>query len=203
MFPDRNPSSRLFYITSQAVDYVKSCLHLESGRLHADDMTSVLEAIRRDSDIEWIEGESGESGESHWRNFFAFSPAVDSTGTGFQLGLQTAEQAAWLKKYGKNGVCLDGTHHSTRYSFKMITILVLDERQKGRPAAFFFCKEESEADLTVFFRGINERSDYPLKPAIVMTDDAVQYWKAWVNVFGAEGTQKLLCTWHLLKKPGC
>lgn len=149
-----------------------------------------------------VESGDDESGEDRWRNFFCFSPAADSSGTGFRLGLQTAEQAEWLKQYSKTGICLDGTHHSTRYNLKMITMLVLDSRQKGRPVAFFFCKEESQADLTAFFNGIKERCDFELKPAVLMSDDASQYWNAWANVFGAEGTQKLLCSWHLLKNWG-
>ena len=35
-----------------------------------------------------------------------------------------------------------------------------------------------------------------IKPCWVMTDDAEQYFKAWVAVFGM-GPCKLLCTWHV------
>ena len=35
-----------------------------------------------------------------------------------------------------------------------------------------------------------------IKPKWVMTDDAEQYFSAWVAVFGL-GPRKLLCTWHV------
>ena len=36
----------------------------------------------------------------------------------------------------------------------------------------------------------------PIRPCWVMTDDAEQYYSAWVAVFGL-GPHKLLCTWHV------
>ena len=35
-----------------------------------------------------------------------------------------------------------------------------------------------------------------IKPCWVMTDDAEQYFSAWIAVFGM-GPKKLLCTWHI------
>ena len=34
-------------------------------------------------------------------------------------------------------------------------------------------------------------------PRWFMSDDAEQYFNSWKGVFGAEGTIKLLCAWHV------
>uniref|UniRef100_A0A914W1Q6 MULE transposase domain-containing protein n=1 Tax=Plectus sambesii TaxID=2011161 RepID=A0A914W1Q6_9BILA len=195
---DKNSGNRLMYITAQAVDYLRSCLYIDSGRLHTNDMASVAEAVRLDGVVD----EADENAAPAWRNYFSYSPASDSSGTSFSLGLQTQEQAEWLKEFGNKGVCFDATHNSTRYSFKLITIMVLDNCQKGRPVAHFFCKEENEADLITFFNGVKDRCGIPLMPEVIMTDDAVQYWTAWVKVFGEQSTRKLLCSWHIAKNWG-
>uniref|UniRef100_A0A914X4X2 C2H2-type domain-containing protein n=1 Tax=Plectus sambesii TaxID=2011161 RepID=A0A914X4X2_9BILA len=195
---DKNSGNRLMYVTAQAVDYLRSCLHIDSGRLHTNDMASVAEAVRLDGVVD----ENDENAAPAWRNYFSYSPASDSSGTSFSLGLQTQEQAEWLKEFGNKGVCLDATHNSTRYSFKLITMMVLDNRQKGRPVAHFFCKEENEANLITFFNGVKDRCDIPLMPEVIMTDDAIQYWTAWIKVFGEQSTRKLLCSWHIAKNWG-
>uniref|UniRef100_A0A914XCG4 C2H2-type domain-containing protein n=1 Tax=Plectus sambesii TaxID=2011161 RepID=A0A914XCG4_9BILA len=174
---DKNSGNGLMYVTAQAVDYLKSCLHIDLGRLHTNDMASVAEAVRLDG----VVYEADENAAPAWRNYFSYSPASDSSGTSFSLGLQTQEQAEWLKEFGNKGVCLDATHNSTRYSFKLITMMVLDNRQKGRPVAHFFCKEENEANLITFFNGVKDRCDVPLMPEVIMTDDAIQYWTAWIK----------------------
>ncbi len=46
--------------------------------------------------------------------------------------------------------------------------------------------------LTEFFTNIKKRTG-DIKPNAVMTDDAEQYWNAWVHTFGRNKTRKLLC----------
>ena len=47
-----------------------------------------------------------------------------------------------------------------------------------------------------FFHAIQKNVHLDLKPKWVMTDDAEQFYRAWVTVFG-QGPKKLLCTWHV------
>lgn len=144
-----SPSDRLFYITAQAVENVKKEWDVETHRLHSNDMASVAEFVRL------VTSEVGEN--DRWSDVLLYSAAKDEQGHGFRLGLMTREQLSWLEKYGNKGVCLDGTHHSTRYTFHLITLLVLDDMQKGRPVAFYFCKGENETELTPFFEEIRKR----------------------------------------------
>uniref|UniRef100_A0A914VFV4 DDE Tnp4 domain-containing protein n=1 Tax=Plectus sambesii TaxID=2011161 RepID=A0A914VFV4_9BILA len=58
------------------------------------------------------------------------SSATDSSRTEFWLGLQTWEQAEWLRAFGSKGVCLDATHNSTRYNFKLITMIIFYVNRK-------------------------------------------------------------------------
>jgi len=49
--------------------------------------------------------------------------------------------------------------------------------------------------LTHFFKSVKERSGV-IAPQHIMTDDAEQFYNAWISAFG--GTpHKLLCTWHV------
>uniref|UniRef100_A0A914UW91 DDE Tnp4 domain-containing protein n=1 Tax=Plectus sambesii TaxID=2011161 RepID=A0A914UW91_9BILA len=100
--------------------------------------------------------------------------------------------------FGSKGVCLDATHNSTRYNLKLITMLVLDKRQKGQ--ATFYCKEENESNI-ITYCGIKNHRDFPLKPDIIMINNAVQYWMTWVKVFGEYNT-KDYCVIGMLQKTG-
>ena len=51
--------------------------------------------------------------------------------------------------------------------------------------------------LVEFLTAIKQRIGV-LKPTRwFMSDDAEQYFNSWKGVFGAEGTTKLLCAWHV------
>lgn len=113
-------------------------------------MISVAERVQRE--VWKVENEP-----DYCSIFFNYSPATDDKGTSFKLGVMTQEQLEWLRLYGNNGLAVDGTHNSTRYKFVLVTLLVLDERQKGLPVAHWFCKSESEAEITPFFQEIKAR----------------------------------------------
>ena len=115
------------------------------GRKDPDDETSVQMVIDEDNECEF-------------QNLFGYSPALDKkTGAGFRLGLQTRGQLELLRKYGSKGVAVDATFKLTQYQFVLITLLVLDERQTGRPVASFICHGETIDDISAFFEGVKFR----------------------------------------------
>lgn len=61
----------------------------------------------------------------------------------------TIDQLSALKQYAEKGIAVDGTHNTTKYDWRLITLLVLDDRQAGVPVAHFFCPQESTVDLQV------------------------------------------------------
>uniref|UniRef100_A0A914VF41 C2H2-type domain-containing protein n=1 Tax=Plectus sambesii TaxID=2011161 RepID=A0A914VF41_9BILA len=191
LYEDAN--DRNFFINRKDIANVRQKYQLHPGRLHEDDMQSVEEWIRRDR---------AAPDSNEWENFFAYRRASDPSGKDFRLGLMTEGQRDILRKYAHKGVAVDGTHNTTKYGFKLMTLLVLDDRQTGRPVAHFFCPEETTDDLHEFFVNIKERYGRPITTSAFMSDDASQMWTAWERAMGKEATadtKKLLCSWHVLK----
>uniref|UniRef100_A0A914WK36 C2H2-type domain-containing protein n=1 Tax=Plectus sambesii TaxID=2011161 RepID=A0A914WK36_9BILA len=163
LYEDAN--DRNFFINRKGIANVRQKYQLHPGRLHEDDMQSVEEWIRRDK---------AALDSNEWENLLAYRRATDPTGKNFRLLLMTEGQAEILRKYAHKGVAVDGTHNTTKYGFKLITLLVLDDRQTGRPVAHFFCPEETTDDLHEFFVNIKERYGRPVTTSVFMSDDASQ-----------------------------
>jgi hypothetical protein len=113
----------------------------------------------------------------------------------FLLGIQTKFQED-MKRFGDNLICTDTTYNTNIYSFNLITVMVVDKYAEGIPVAWAITNREDMSMLFQFFKNLKTRTG-DLKPKIFMTDDAEQFWKAWVGVYGANHTQKLLCAWHI------
>lgn len=114
----------------------------------------------------------------------------------FVLAIQTPLQAKILKMFGPDKViCIDSTHGTNGYNFSLITVLVIDEFGEGYPVAWCLSNRTDLSVMLNFFQQIRERVGI-LTPKWVMSDDAEQFFTAWVAVFGS-GPQKLLCTWHI------
>jgi len=65
------------------------------------------------------------------------------------------------------------------------------------PVAFLICNREDEHALCGFFNAVKKHmpADVTYTASHVMSDDAAQYYNAWVTVFGL--ADKKLCTWHI------
>ncbi|GFR27067.1 uncharacterized protein TNCT_647971 [Trichonephila clavata] len=64
----------------------------------------------------------------------------------FFLAIQHPLQKETLKKFGKEIVCVDSTHGTNSYNFKLITVLVVDDFGEGFPVAWCISNQE---DFTV------------------------------------------------------
>ena len=115
----------------------------------------------------------------------------------FILALQTVTQRQLMMKFGNgNVVCLDSTHGTNQYDFNLVTVMVVDDFGEGSPVAFLICNREDEPALGTFFTAVKQHlPDAEYRASHVMTDDAGQYYNAWVAVFGP--AEKKLCTWHI------
>jgi len=113
----------------------------------------------------------------------------------FTLVIQTPIQAEVLQLCGKNKVvCIDSTHGTNGYDFKLISLVVVDEFGEGIPVAWCFSNREDKTLLINFFRHLKQRMG-DVRPKWLMSDDADQFYSAWITVFNKP--QKLLCTWHV------
>ena len=111
------------------------------------------------------------------------------------LVIQTPNQKQLLQAFGSNIICMDDTHGTNSYHFSLITVLVVDEFGEGCPVAWCLCNRTDLYILIDFLMAVRKNMGN-ITPQWVMTDDAEQYYKAWVAVFGL-GPHKLLCTWHV------
>ena len=114
----------------------------------------------------------------------------------FALAIQSPFQTEMLKLFGPGKViCIDATNGTNGYDFQLVTILVVDEFGEGYPVGWCLSNRTDLTLLLIFFKEI-KKSVVNIVPKWVMSDDADQFFSAWVGVF-CVGPQKLLCTWHV------
>ncbi len=114
----------------------------------------------------------------------------------FALVIQTPLQAEMLQNCGNNKVCIDAaTHGTTAYDFLLISVIVVDEFGEGFPAGWCFSNREDKNILVNFFTHLKKRCGN-ISPQWFMSDDADQYYSAWVDTYD-QAPKKLLCNWHV------
>ncbi|KAK0405776.1 hypothetical protein QR680_018187 [Steinernema hermaphroditum] len=147
------PYDRLQYLSRRDIyDFDRRC-NACNFRLDRDDLTSVR--IRSEQD----------------ENLHGFKEPADETGEGFCLIIGTKYQEELLWRYGREAICLDSTHNVTKYSLKLVTVLVFTEAGVARAVGHCLCYQESAKDMLPFFRWIRERMN-GIVPLFLMTDDS-------------------------------
>ena len=94
-------------------------------------------------------------------------------------------------------VTIDATHGMSN-KLQLVTILTLDEWREGKPLAFCITQRTDIVALKYFFDAIKSKLGCPLLPRLVMTDDAPQFYNAWLDIMGGN-PKKFLCAWHINK----
>ena len=69
------------------------------------------------------------------------------------------------------------------YDFKLLTIAVLDEHGEGVPVCWMLCNREDSMIIIEFLNSLKKRTG-PIKSKWIMTDDAPQFYNAWIAIFG-------------------
>ena len=85
-------------------------------------------------------------------------------------------------KFGNKVICADSTHGTTMYDFLLITLMVLDEYDEGISITWAITNREDQSVLVEFFKSIKSKVGN-LSPKVFMSDDADQFYNAWVGVF--------------------
>jgi len=159
---------------------------------HADDATSVkfkVEAMKKEI----------------YNPILAYKPfGVDDTQNyptlkkeDFFLAIMTRNQEDMYHKMAPTILCLDSTHNTNEYKYKLITALVPDECRKGYPVAFCISSHERKSAIVLFLQKMQERSPNT-NVTIIMSDDDCAAASAAKEVYGQDVTL-FLCTWHVLK----
>lgn len=181
---------RLHLATRKDIQNIERSFGLKTAQKHRDDATSVHFWVQ--------EMENSETNpvllyKPQDHDSLADCPSLNRED--FMLVLQTPLQRDLMGTFGNNIVCMDDTHGTNSYDFSLITVLVVDEFGEGCPVAWCLCNRTDKYVLIDFLMAIKNKVG-SIKPCWVMTDDAEQYYSAWVAVFGM-GPHKLLCTWHV------
>ncbi|GFV61438.1 hypothetical protein TNCV_2937801 [Trichonephila clavipes] len=82
------------------------------------------------------------------------------------------------------------------YGFDLATLLVLDDKREGFPAAFILSNRQDSTALTLAFAAIKEHTC--ISPRVLMTDDSESFLMHGTQ-FLAFLRKRLLCTWHVDK----
>ena len=183
--------NREHLVTKLDIHNIKNHYNITGVMRHSNDLTSVCA---------WVE----ELKSLPYNPILLFKPQgepqpeyMDIIGNNdFILAIQTEFQRDMLCLYGNMCVCMDATHGTNMYDFNLITLLVIDEFGEGISVAWAIANREDVTLLVEFLKVIEKRTG-PLQLHWFMSDDAQQYFNAWKGVFGAKGTTKLLCAWHV------
>ena len=122
-------------------------------------------------------------------------PSLPLASEDFILILMTYEQANVYEKFSERIVCVDSTHKTNIYDFKLISLLVIDEFHKGYPVAFCLSNKEDTTVLTLLFTCVKERCPMAIVKKL-MSDDDVSGINGVRTVYG-HNVQHYLCTWHV------
>ncbi|GFX52853.1 MULE domain-containing protein [Trichonephila clavipes] len=119
----------------------------------------------------------------------------------FVLVIMTDFQKEMIKKYGKDKICIDGTHglntHTHSYDFNLYSVLVEDEHKYGIPVTFCFSNRSTEEVFRIYFSAIKNAAG-KIETTTFMTDDAPAFYNAWSYVMGTV-KNVLLCAWHVTR----
>ncbi|GFU49660.1 uncharacterized protein TNCV_2906231 [Trichonephila clavipes] len=181
---------RIHLITRQDIKNIKEEYNISSdGILDSNDVVSVNK---------WVEGLKNRE-ESPIvlfkdQNIFDENLYPGMKAEDFLLVIMNASQKDMLKFYGNDTICLDFTHGMNAYGFDLATLLVLDDKREGFPAAFILSNRQDSTALTLAFAAIKEHTC--ISPRVLMTDDSESFFNAWKTVFGIP-EKRLLCTWQV------
>ena len=180
---------KIHLIQRKDINNIECAFKLEGGQRHHDDATSVAA---------WVEEMRGMGEDNVVLSYKPQGADDDTTGLkrdDFLIVLQTPIQAEMFKKFAEGKVvCIDATHGTNAYDFKLITLLVVDEYGERFPVAWCITNKEDRVVLIEFLSSVRTRCGM-VRPLWFMSDMAEQYYLAWVSAFD-DTPRKLLCTWH-------
>jgi hypothetical protein len=72
----------------------------------------------------------------------------------FALILMTKFQQETLQNFGRDKICVDGTHGTNAYDIQLYTVVTIDEFGSGCPVAFCLSNRSDELIFQLFFEKI-------------------------------------------------
>ncbi|KAK6057786.1 zinc finger, C2H2 type, partial [Cooperia oncophora] len=154
--------SKLYFITKRDLWNIMAKYNLNPGQRDRDDLTSLRmreEERNPDDGIRF------------------FKMPDDPTGK----VIITPLQQKWLEQYGHRGISVDDTHNVTRYALKLATVMVVDERDRGLPAAFLLSGEMTSREVAILFDEVKRVPNFA--PRSLVTDEALAFYNGFMLSF--------------------
>ena len=117
--------NRKHFVTRQDLRNMTREVHNYRHHRHAEDAISV------DRIVAELSQESPSPVLAYKRQGFQHSKYPTLQDNTFLLVLMTSYQSQLFEEFGHRVVCMDSTHKTNEYWFKLITLLVIDEFHKG------------------------------------------------------------------------
>jgi hypothetical protein len=186
--------SRAMYAVLYDIHNIRSEFKLRRQPIHQDDFQSLrFEADRQmsfskqDQTLLFLKNLNEKSRE--------FPKLTESH---FIAVIQTDFQREMLQRHGGKRLCIDATHGVARFTtVKLVSIVVLDDCERGIPVAHCLINHEDMITIETFFRVLLDQLQF-LNVIWFLSDGAEAFFNAWTEVVGGT-TKKLLCIWHVLK----
>ncbi|XP_044766766.1 uncharacterized protein LOC123322812 [Coccinella septempunctata] len=103
-----------------------------------------------------------------------------------------------LLKYASKCVCIDRTHFLNNDQMELISILVVDDEQKGFPCAFLISNRIDDETISIFYTCIRAKIGKSLETTTFMSDIDSIFYSSWLEVMGTPYS-RFFCPWHVEK----
>lgn len=177
---------RIHLITAKDVDNIDRMIGINTEyRRHNDDSTSIGL---------WVEEMRSREND----NPVLFYKPLEKDNPDFMLIIQSTFQASMLKQFSsQRAVFVDDTHGTNAYGIHLTTLLVVDEYGEGFPVAWCISTHIDTNSISKFFDVIKNNVGN-ISPKWFMSDDADQFYNAWIKCFQGS-PNRILCIWHVLR----
>ena len=132
---------RQHLINRQDINNIKRQFNIAGIERHHEDQLSVCAWINELQSLEYnpitFFKEQGSEGN-------------DMSKEDFILAIQTKFQCDMMKAFGTNLICMDATHGTNHYHFKLVTVLVLHDFGEGVPVGWMISNKEDGIVLRIF-----------------------------------------------------
>ncbi|XGW21607.1 LOW QUALITY PROTEIN: hypothetical protein V3C99_004511 [Haemonchus contortus] len=111
-----------------------------------------------------------------------FKKQDEPSGKGFVLVIITPRQQRWLDQFASKGIAVDDTHNVTKYALKLATVMVVDDHDRGLPAAFLLSGEMTSKEVKILFDEIKKIVPN-FTPKSLVSDEALAFYNGFKSSF--------------------
>ncbi|KAK6058161.1 hypothetical protein COOONC_04272 [Cooperia oncophora] len=93
---------------------------------------------------------------------------------------------------------MDDTFKLTAYCLRLASVIVVDEWDRGIPAAYLLSNRMSEDEVALMFKEVKALLP-EFDTHFFMSDDCNSFYNGFIRIFPYTKAQKLLCSFHIIQ----